>query len=172
MPRVAHNLRLPPGNPRWIALSGGVVALSVAVAVLVGTLGLFGFGTGDSGTGRQIDAKVVTAQACAVGAMETVLLPVDGQDRQATLDGCGHQQNEPIQVTVVGNAGSGDLVVRLADANTGAGDDGRKLGLVLLVLAGIAGAGYALLYQRGPRGRPITFLGALSPPKLRTRRQS
>jgi hypothetical protein len=151
------------------------VALSVALAVLVGTFGLFGFGTGDSGTGWQVEAKVVTAQACAVGAMETVSFPVDGRDRQAILDGCGHQQNEPIQVTVAGDGNATNLVVRLADADTGAGDDGRKLGLVLLVLAGIAGAGYALLYQRGPRGRPLRFLGTFTPPdlsKLRPRRQS
>jgi hypothetical protein len=115
---------------------------------------------------------VVAAQPCDQGAMETVLLPLDGRQLQATLDGCGHQQDEPVRVTVPPNAAATNLVVRLADAYTGEGDDGRRLGLLLLVLAGVASGVYGLLYYRGPRGKGLPALGRFDPNRLRPRRRS
>lgn len=142
--------------------------LSVVIAVLVGSYGLFGFSTGDSAGGRDVEAKVVTAAPCdPPGAMEIVSFTVDGRERQATLDGCGHQPNEPVRITVPANAGSAaNLLVRTASANPGEGDDGRRLGLFLLVLAGIASAGYGLLFYRGPRGTPLPLMGPFTPPDL------
>jgi hypothetical protein len=154
------------------------VVLSVAIAVLIGAYGLFGFSTGDFAAGREVEAKVVAAQPCDQGAMETVTIPVDGRERQATLDGCGHQQDEPVRVNIPADAATAnDLVVRAADAYTGEGDNGRRLGLFLLALAGVASGGYGLLYFRGPRGTPLP-LGSFTPPdvtqlakRIRTRRR-
>jgi hypothetical protein len=138
---------------------GGVVVLSVLIAVLVGTLGMFGFGTGDAGGGRPVDAKVVAAAPCdPPGAMETVEFTVDGRQRQARFDGCGHQQDEQVTISIPQGAGP-DTVVRSAGANTGAADNDRGLGLLLLVLAAIAGGGYGILLNRAAArrvfGRPF-----------------
>jgi hypothetical protein len=162
IPRVPNTVRLPPGNARWAALSGGVLVLSVMIAVIIGTLGWFGLATGDSNVGRQVDAKVITGQSCdRAGGTEVVAFQQDGRERQARFDGCGHQPGEPVQVRVP--AAGADVVVHAADATPGAGNHGRGLGLLLLTVSGIAGAGYGLLIQRGPKGTPLPLLGPLRP---------
>jgi hypothetical protein len=124
------------------------VILSVVIAVLVGTLGLFGFATGESGGGRTVEARVVEAKACdQAGAMETVEFTVDGRQRRAKFDGCGHQQDEQVTITLPAQSAP-DMVVRSAGATTGAEDNGRGLGLILLVVAGIAGGTYGVLLDR------------------------
>ena len=102
---------------------------------------------------------MVAAQPCVQpGATETVTFTLDGRQRQATFDGCGHQTDEPVDILVTGDGPT--LVVRAAGAATG-GHDGRGLGLLLLALSGVAGAGYFLLVRRGPRGTPLPVLGRL-----------
>lgn len=155
--------RLSPRNARWIALSSGVLLLSVAIAAIIGTFGWFGFSSADAAGGRVVGATVVAARACdrtGTGTMETVRFTVDGRDREATLDACGHQPDEPVEVRVGSDAG----VVHTAGAAAGESDNGRRLGLVLLVIAGIAGAAYGLLVRRGPRGRPLPLPGRFVPP--------
>lgn len=137
--------------------------LSVAIAVLVGTFGLFGFATGNASGYRTVEARVVEAKACdPAGAMETVEFTVDGRQRRAQLDGCGHQQDEQVSVSVPAN-GTPDMIVRFAGAYTGEADSGRGLGLLLLAIAGIAGGGYGLLLDRAMARR---LLGTFTVPDL------
>ena len=159
IPRVADKVQLPPGNARWVVLSGGVLVLSVMITVIIGTLGWFGFATGDSGAGRQVEARVITGQPCDRPGTEVVAFQQDGRERQARFDGCGHQAGEPVQVRV---PAAGD-VVHAADATPGDGDNGRRLRLLLLTGSGIAGAGYGLLMRPDLRTR----LGPLRPIEVR-----
>lgn len=125
--------------------------LSVVIAVAVGVFGLFGFAA-ETPDGATVEARVVTGAACdSAGGTETVKLTVAGRERQARFDGCGHQPGEPVEVRVPGNPprSDRDLLVQAAQAATGAGDQSRPVGLILLVLSGIAGAGYALLVVPG-----------------------
>ena len=163
IPRVPNKIRIPPGNARWAALSGGVLVLSVVLTVFIGTLGWFGFGTGDWNAGQRVDASVVTGLPCGQRGTETVAFQQDGLERRARFDGCGHQQGEPVQVRV---PSATDPIVHAADATTGEGNNGRGLGLLLLALSGIAGAGYGLLGRPEYRAR----LGPLRPITLRRRR--
>jgi hypothetical protein len=159
--------RLPLGNARWIALSGGVLVLSVIITVVVGTLGWFGFPASEAAAGRQTRATVISASPCdPPGAMETVRFTLDGQWHEARFDGCGHARDESVEVQV-----SPGNVVHAADAANGQGHYGRRLGALLLVLSGVAGAGFFLLVRRGPRGNGLPVLGPLTPVNLlRTRR--
>lgn len=130
----------------------------------MGTFGLFGFSSADAGPGRRVEARVIGAQPCdRSGAMETVRFSVDGRDREARFDGCGHRPEEPVEVLVP--AGDSD-VVHAAAATTGESGNARRLGLLLLALSGVAGAGYGLLVRRGPRGTPLRPLGPFVPPDL------
>lgn len=140
---------IPPGYLRWAAVGTGVVVLSVAIAVVVSLLGLFG---PDAEQGTTVQATVVTGAPCdRAGATETVTFKQAGRDRQARFDGCGHAKGEPVDITVPAGATGDDLVVHAAQAAVGDREAGAGLGLLLLVLSGIVGAGYAFLVRRGPR---------------------
>jgi hypothetical protein len=131
-----------------------LVLLSYGIAVVVGMFGLFGL-VPDVPAGALAQARVVTAAACdQPGAAEVVALVVDGRERRARLDGCGHRPGESIEVSV-STGWAGEPLVHGARASTGTESISRQFGLVLLMLAGIAGAGYGLLVLRGPRGRPL-----------------
>jgi hypothetical protein len=139
-----------------------VLLLSVAIALVVGSFGLFGLASADSGTARQVEAHVVTGRPCAgASAMEVVTFTMDGAEHEAKFDGCGHQSDEPVLVTV----GTGDIV-HAAEAAPGQGHYGRRLDLLLLVVSGVAGAAYGILVRRGPRGTPLP-LGKFEPAGLK-----
>ncbi|HEU5471133.1 MAG TPA: hypothetical protein VFV67_10805 [Actinophytocola sp.] len=96
---------------------------------------------------RQVDARVVRGEPCAgAGRMEIIRYTMDGRERLGRLDGCGHEADETLQVTV----GTDEEVAtgHLAEAAAGQGRYGQRLGEVMLVLAAIAGAGYGLLLRR------------------------
>ena len=130
--------------------------------VIIGTLGWFGLGSGDFDAGQTVDATVVTGLPCGQRGTELVSFRQDGWDRQARFDGCGHQQGEPVQVRV---PAASDPMVHAANATTGSGNHGRGLGLLLLLVAGIAGGGYGVLMQPALRAR----LGPLRPVTIRRR---
>jgi hypothetical protein len=141
---------VPPGYLRWAAAGTGVVLLGVLIAVLVSVLGLFGTSTEDQGT--TVQARVVTGAACAkAGATETVTFSSGGREHRARFDGCGHAKDEPVSITVPAGPLSENLVVHSANAAVGDSRDGDGLGLLLIVVSGVAGAGYAFLIRRGPR---------------------
>lgn len=138
-----------------------MLVLSVVISVIIGTLGWFGFASGDVDAGQRVDATVLTGAPCGQPeAREVVRFQQDGRERQARFDGCGHQEGEPVAVRVPSTAEN--VIVQAVGATTGEGDDGRKLGLLLLVLSGIVGGGYGVLMQPELRSR----LGPLRPGDL------
>jgi hypothetical protein len=133
-----------------------VFLLSVVVAVLVAMFGLFGFPSGDLTGGRQVEARVITAWPCGrAEGMEVVRFTMDGRDWEAQF------------VAVTAFPGGSEQVVHAADATGGQGRYGRRLGGLLLVLSGMAGAGYTLLVRRGPRGTPMPVIGPFNLEELR-----
>jgi hypothetical protein len=141
---------IPPGYLRWAATGAGVVVLGVLVAVVVSATGLFGTSPEDQGT--TVRAIVVTGVSCdRTGATETVRFTVEGRANQARFDGCGHAKNEPVEVTVPSGALPTSLVVHASAAAMGDEEAGEGLGLLLIVVSGMAGAAYAFLVRRGPR---------------------
>lgn len=139
-------MTIPPGYLRWAATGAGVVVAAVLIATAVSVSGLFGSSPEDSG--RTVRASVVTGVPCdRPGATETVRFTVSGKPHEARFDGCGHAKNEPVEVTIPSGPVTAGLVVHAADAAVGDRDPGEDLGLLLLVVSGIAGAGYALLVR-------------------------
>lgn len=143
-------LDIPPGYLRWAAAGAAVSVLGILIAALVSVAGVFGSSSEDQGT--TLRATVVTGTPCnRAGAMETVKFTVNGDAHQARFDGCGHAKNERVEVTVPTGPLPANLVVHAADAAMGDSDPGEGLGLLLVVVSGMAGAGYAFLVRRGPR---------------------
>lgn len=144
---------VPPGYVRWAAMGVGVLLLSVAIAVVVGALGLFGFTSSAEDAGKRVPARVAAGAPCAkAGATETVTFTLRGKERTASFDGCGHAKGEPVDIVVpAGAAPAGKLVVHSAGAAVGDKAPGEELGLVLLVGSGLGGACYAFLVRRGSR---------------------
>jgi hypothetical protein len=141
---------IPPGYLRWAAAGAGVVVLGVLVAVLVSVAGVFGSAQEDQGT--TVSARVVSGAPCdRPDATETVTFTVRGTAHRARFDGCGHDRDEPVDVTVPSGQLQDDLVVHAAAAAVGDSEDGEGLGLLLIVVSGMAGATYAFLVRRGPR---------------------
>jgi hypothetical protein len=138
-------MRLPPERVRWLTLFAGVLLLSVMVTIGASVAGWLGVAAGDEGSTR-VDAWVVRGEPCAsAGSMELIRFTLDGQERTGQLDGCGHAVDELVEVRV----GASGEVGHAAQAAAGQGRYGRRLGEVLLVLAGVAGASYSLLIRRG-----------------------
>ncbi|WP_133909039.1 hypothetical protein [Actinophytocola oryzae] len=120
------------------------------IATAVGLSGLFGASPED--LGHTVRATIVTGASCSSpDATSTVKFTVSGRLHEARYDGCGHARNEPVDVTVPVGVLPADLVVHASDAATGDREDGQGLGLLLIVLSCVAGAGYAFLVRRGPR---------------------
>jgi hypothetical protein len=135
---------IPPGYLRWAAAGAGVVVLGMLIAVLASVAGVFGASPEDQGT--TVRATVVTGTPCdSLGATETVKFTHSGREHQARFDGCGHTENEPVQVTVPAGPLPSGLVVHAADAAMGDRVEGEGLGLLLIVVSGMAGATYAFL---------------------------
>ena len=153
MPRLTAP-KLTPAVRRWALTLAALVVLSLLITLVVGIAGIFGFAAVEASGGEQAQASVVTGAPCSdPNAKEIVDLTVDGRQRQAKLDACGHAQGDPITVTVPSNRASdasGDLLVHSAQADIGVDDAWRPIGLGLLFLGGLAGGGYALLYLREP----------------------
>ena len=143
-------MRIPPGYLRWAAVGAGVVLLAVVLAVLANLFGLLSDEVDNAG--RTVSATVVAAAPCtSAGASETVKFTLDDGEREARFDGCGHQEGELVEIAVPANAGEDNLVVHAAQATTGTDGPGTGLPFVLIILSGMAGAGYAFLVRRGPR---------------------
>lgn len=141
---------IPPGYLRWAATGAGVVVLGVLIATAVSVTGLFGSSPEDQGT--TVRATVVTSVPCnRPGATETVTFTVAGRAHRARFDGCGHGKNEPVDITVPSGTLPATLLVHASNAAMGDQEAGEGLGLLLIVVSGMAGATYAFLIRRGPR---------------------
>jgi hypothetical protein len=137
---------------RWkvLAVAGGV---GVFILVLVWWMGPALFGASAAPEGTTADAKVTLPAPCAKGeAKETVQFELNGQTRNGTIDGCGHEQNEHVAVVAPTDApASGLLDVTLADVSTGHNDLRRPIGLFLLAMSCLSGGTYMfLMMTKGP----------------------
>ncbi|MCK2237331.1 MULTISPECIES: hypothetical protein [unclassified Crossiella] len=136
-----------PAPVRWglILLAVGLVGLGTALVVWLRPV-LAGGST--QAQTREVSAVVITSTPCTgQAARDVVEIEVDGQKRQAKLDGCGHRQGETLKVALPVPVAAGDLVVLPAGAApTGPGLEGR-LSSVLLALACVAGALYGFLLR-------------------------
>jgi hypothetical protein len=148
--------QLPAAYLRWAATGLGLVVLSVALAVLVSALGLFGFGSAAGDTGTRVSARVTTEAPCnRPSTFEIVSFKLQGQDREARLDGCGHAKGEIVDVLLPPGPVVDSMVVQSAGTAVDTSGPGEGLRIVLLVVSGLAGAVYAFLVIRGSKRRPL-----------------
>lgn len=142
-------------------MSAGLLLLSIAVAAVVNTFGVFGFTRPAENTGTRVSARVSTGTPCTLpNTFEIVTFEHEGDDREVRLDGCGHAEGEPIDIVLPPGPVVNSMVVRSAGVAVVDRAPGEGVALVLLVASGMAGAGYAFLVRRGPRSRAL-------PPALR-----
>ncbi|XVV04810.1 hypothetical protein ACQPW3_05180 [Actinosynnema sp. CA-248983] len=137
-------VRLSPVRWALVLLVLGLAGIAAAVA--------FWWPAGSAAPAHRTSATVVTPAPCGGGdAYDRVELKVDDQPRTARLDGCGHQENEVVDVVVPADT-SGDFTVQTAtSAPTGMPLETR-LAVLLTCLSGMAGGLYAHLV--GGRHRP------------------
>jgi hypothetical protein len=145
---------IPPGYLRWAATGAGMVVLGVLIAIGVSATGLLGTSQEDQGT--KINATVVTSTPCThPDAKETVKFKINDKTHQAKFDGCGHEKNEQIKITIPTTTPTTplppNLTVHASNATTGDQKPGKNLSLLLIVTSSTAGATYAFLIRRGPR---------------------
>jgi hypothetical protein len=135
----------------WKALTV-LVAVGLLVVVLTWLAGPRLMATGAARQGTVVTAEVTLPMPCsAPGAQETVRFPFGGKTRDGTLDACGHNPGERVEVEVPPNAGDGVLPVAAAETAVGSRDLSRPVSLFLVALSCFAGASYVYLVQRGPR---------------------
>lgn len=149
--------------PRSLALKWPTVAIPAAAGVLVVLLawlagpGLLGISNDD--VGAPVQAEVTKPAPCdRPDAVETVKFTVAGKTHEGTLNGCGHGQNERIEVGVPEVLpDQGTVTVRVADTSAGASDARRPLGLALLVFACFSGGMFVYLWLSIPlRPKPAS----------------
>ncbi|MET0134836.1 MAG: hypothetical protein ABW215_14740, partial [Kibdelosporangium sp.] len=126
--------------------------------------GLFGLSDVSTET-RQLTATVTAGSGCAAGGGdERVTFTMDGREHQAKLDGCGHREGEPVDVSVPSTPGS-DMVVHAASAATGESDARRPVAFILFLLSSFAGGAFAFVYfyLTKPTAAPAEL--AVTPPR-------
>ncbi|MBW4719338.1 hypothetical protein [Saccharothrix obliqua] len=144
-------VRLGPVGWALILLVVGLAGVAAAVAFWV--LG------GSSAELRQVEATVVTPASCGGdGGYDRVRVDIDGRSRTAKLDGCGHRENEVVQVVLPADT-SGEFTVRTADATSSTIPLETRVTATLLCLSGLAGGLYAYLFSR--RGQPTASAEAV-----------
>lgn len=136
---------------RWNTLAVAVL-VGIAIVTAVWWAGPGMLGTASAAQGTVAQATVTQGAECsAPDPQETVRITVGGETRTGTLDACGHDANDRVDVTVPAAAGPGDIQVHLADVVTGHDDLRRPVGLALLALSCLGGGTYAFLVNRGSR---------------------
>ncbi|GAA1333886.1 hypothetical protein [Saccharothrix algeriensis] len=133
-------VRLSPVRWALVLLVVGLAGIAVAVALwLPGSR---------SAEVRRVEATVVTPASCGgPDAHDRVELTIGGQTRTAKLDGCGHRENEVVEVVVPADT-NGDLVVQVADSAPVSTPLRTRLAAMLTCLSGLAGGLYAHLLAR------------------------
>jgi hypothetical protein len=140
-----------PHRLRWQSLLIPVLA-GVVVVIIVWWAGPGVFGAVSSNSGTVTEATVTAPASCSDGnATETVQFQSGGQTRTGSLDACGHDKNDRVEITVPSGAGAGPVDVHLADVVVGHSGLRRPVGLALLALSCLSGGAYAFLVQRGAR---------------------
>jgi hypothetical protein len=125
---------------------GIVVLLGVLFSLTVWLLapGLFGLSEAAPAT-TQVNATVKKGAGCGQSPDgEIVTFTQDGKEHQAKLDGCGHRDGEPVDVSVpVGEPGP-DTVVHAAEAATGDSGSSRKFAFLFFLASSFGGGLFAI----------------------------
>ncbi|WP_236795908.1 hypothetical protein [Amycolatopsis sp. GM8] len=136
---------------RWQSLVIPALA-GIVIVFFVWLAGPGVLGSAPSSSGTVAEATVMTPAACSdANAVETVQFQSGGQPRTGSLDACGHDKNDRVEITVPSDLGAGTVDVHLADVVVGHSDLRRPVGLALLALSCLSGGGYAFLVQRRSR---------------------
>jgi hypothetical protein len=131
-----------------ILLVIGLVGIGAAVLVWWPSLG---FPNTSAPSAAHTRATVVASGQCPDGH-DTVRVTVDGQRKQAQLNGCGQAKGSVLDVVVTDSGGQ--LTAQSADATQVGGNRDVRLTALLLCLSAGAGALYAYLIRRKPRPAP------------------
>jgi hypothetical protein len=136
---------------RWKTFAFAVLA-GIAIVTGVWWAGPGMLGITAVAQGPVVEATVTTPAVCTdPNPTETVQFQQNGQTRTGTLDGCGNDKNDRVEITVPSGFGTGSAKVQLADVVQGQSDPRRPVGLALLALSCLGGGTYAFLVLRGPR---------------------
>jgi hypothetical protein len=134
----------------------GPNAIRLGIVVLLGVVftltlwlvapGLFGL-SGATRPTTQLTATVIKGAGCSQASDgERVTFTKDGNEHEAKLDGCGHHDGEPVDVSVPAGAGGPGIVVQAASAATGESDARRPVAFTLFLLSSFAGGAFALIF--------------------------
>jgi hypothetical protein len=134
---------------RWllILLVVGLVGVGVAVAIWFPVSVL-----GSPEPPRHTSAKVVRTGNCGQG-MDVVSLSVDGAEKEAKLDACGHREGEQVDVVMPATVSSDTVLQTAASAPTGR-PFADRLASLLLLMSAFAGGVYAYVFRYGPIRMP------------------
>ncbi|MBB5956112.1 hypothetical protein FHS29_002698 [Saccharothrix tamanrassetensis] len=103
---------------------------------------------GSSAEVRRVAATVVAPASCGGSdAYDRVEFKIDDETRTARLDGCGHQENEVVDIAIPADT-SGDFMVQVADSAPVKVPFETRLAAMLVCLSGLAGGLYAHLLGR------------------------
>ncbi|HET8641441.1 MAG TPA: hypothetical protein VFM37_05860 [Pseudonocardiaceae bacterium] len=137
---------VPRGATGWL-----VPFLVLAAGLLVGGLLI----VMDGAPGRTaaatdaLPAKVVASTPCGPQeARDTVQVVVDGRSQRLALDGCGNPVGTELQVELLSEGPTARLA---GTGHNGSGGPAEKISLLLLVLAGLAGALFTMVVRWRPR---------------------
>ncbi|MFC6093626.1 hypothetical protein [Saccharothrix lopnurensis] len=142
---------VPRSPARWalILLVTGLVGIAAAIAL---------WWPGAPAGTRPASATVVEPASCgSADAYDRVEFELDGEVRTARLDGCGHQENEVVDIVLPADTGGEFTVQAAASAPAGMPLEIR-LAATLLCLSGLAGGLYAHLLTR--RSQPTAAVVA------------
>lgn len=144
-------MAVPRSPARWalVLLVVGLVGVAAAVAL---------WWPGTSTQTSRTAATVVEPASCGgADAYDRVELKIGDELRTAKLDGCGHLENEVVEVVVPADTSGEFTVQAAASAPTGTPFE-LRLAAMLLCLSGLAGGLYAYLLTR--RSQPTAAAGA------------
>lgn len=141
-------------SSRRVLLAAVVVAVGIGIGAAVYYLVPDVLGPHDTATGQQTTAATVTRKAScgATDPHDTISFSQDGSQQSALLNGCGNAKGSQVRIVVPENVDE-QTVVAPAVTKKGTMPVGyRRLGVALLVLGCVAGAGYAFIVRRRGRG--------------------
>ena len=125
------------------AVGVGTVTLALVSTLWLAAMGWLLWPAAGGGEFRVAQATVVQAVLCGPSdARDGLRVELfDGREVAARLDGCGHRLGEVLTVEVPDPLPARDVVARLAGTGVPATmPDGQRIGVVGVVVAGIAGA--------------------------------
>ena len=115
---------VPIGYLRWLALGIALFLLAIGITITANAFGLTGFAAASSDPGTKVTATVSAGAPCTAegAANERVTFSLDGQEREARFNGCGHAEGEQVDITVPADPPA-NLVVYAAPAAPGPAKD-------------------------------------------------